>query len=864
MLETIFEWLTSCIGEVLEGLVNLFMGLLKMDVGSMAAQFPILAKGYSLFRTIGIGLAIVMASIAMVKFFMGDLSESADTPIQLLFRLAISLFLIYYGSYFLEWVVNIAKVPYDEILSWDAVHNPTAGEFFHTLSPDDLLKAFGALVVAPAVVPGVSTLLTMAAGPLLLLYAIVLLVIAWNVMKLLLEVFQRFIWLCVILFSAPLAFSTYVSKNTANIMMNWLKMFFSQCLLMVLSVWLLKAVVSGFSFDPDLENHNFIFQFLATMALCKVGSGIDREIQKLGLTATTAGGSLAESIRSDFKEVAGKNTIVGQASHAILGKYFSGMEVSEKDAKVPVVGSALQHGLSAIQSHFGVDDKSKKNQTSSDSTSDSTSSTSSRATSWKQVSKMGSEEEKSSFSKSVSLSSETANSSASLSKEARASHLSVKEDEVMGSVLKGDSAVVGMAMRNSIGRNDENSQATRVLRNTAQGMTTDVAQQTLTSRYGGSIEKGSDDATAGMLVRSALGPQMTSKFGIPSADPANPASKLSNVAVTANDKTGAVTTEYQFHSDKTEANGQLMKGKILNTAAYEAMPAKDKQNFTPIQSPKTGQTVGYAGVTEDYSEKSAAQHAMARGMSRSQHQEDVSWAANHSMEETFHTAYNDILPSGTKPEDIHGIRVEENPNTGAKTISADVYNRNTGSTERYSVVADEASMQKFEEMQSHRSNDSRTLSSDERSANRYSDERSTSRSSDERSSVRSSDRRTSQRTDERSLNSQEEFSDTRDSRNSSRYESNRSSRVDDTRSTSVEDSRTTRVDSRTTKAEEDARMRQSFEIVEGKRDADGNTTIPYLYQRTEATTRPSESSRRRAAKKVVVDEDEKPKRTFRI
>lgn len=67
----------------------------------------------------------------------------------------------------------------------------------------------------------------------------------FKVLKLLLEVAERYVILAVLAITAPLAFSMGGSKSTAEIFTGWCRMFGSMCLLMVTNVMFFKMLVCG-------------------------------------------------------------------------------------------------------------------------------------------------------------------------------------------------------------------------------------------------------------------------------------------------------------------------------------------------------------------------------------------------------------------------------------------------------------------------------------------------------------------------------------------------------------------------------------------------------------------------------------------
>ena len=119
MLETIFSWLLSAVGEGLQLFVNFFFGngndggLLNFTLGDLYQNFPYFGTAYAVLQACGLGLVLAIAAVNLFKVFLGSLSKAQDTPTQILVRAALATVLIYLGGYLLSAVVGIAKVPYD-------------------------------------------------------------------------------------------------------------------------------------------------------------------------------------------------------------------------------------------------------------------------------------------------------------------------------------------------------------------------------------------------------------------------------------------------------------------------------------------------------------------------------------------------------------------------------------------------------------------------------------------------------------------------------------------------------------------------------------------------------------------------------
>ena len=117
MLETIFSWLLSAVGEGLQLFVNFFFGngndggLLNFTLGDLYQNFPYFGTAYAILQACGLGLVLAIAAVNLFKVFLGSLSKAQDTPTQILVRAALATVLIYLGGYLLSAVVGIAKVP---------------------------------------------------------------------------------------------------------------------------------------------------------------------------------------------------------------------------------------------------------------------------------------------------------------------------------------------------------------------------------------------------------------------------------------------------------------------------------------------------------------------------------------------------------------------------------------------------------------------------------------------------------------------------------------------------------------------------------------------------------------------------------
>ena len=90
-------------------------------------------------------------------------------------------------------------------------------------------------------------------GAVALIALILVLVLAWNYLKLLCEAAERYVLLGVLVFTAPVAFAMGASQSTSDIFKSWCRMFAGQVFLLMMNAWCLKlftSMVGAFIANP--------------------------------------------------------------------------------------------------------------------------------------------------------------------------------------------------------------------------------------------------------------------------------------------------------------------------------------------------------------------------------------------------------------------------------------------------------------------------------------------------------------------------------------------------------------------------------------------------------------------------------------
>lgn len=118
-----------------------------------------------------------------------------------------------------------------------------------------------------------------------------MLIIWWNLIKLVLECAERYI-ICIFTINlSPLAFATMASENTKDTARSWLQMFWSQCVLLILNIWVVgiaRTALNNGLFGAS--NTEMVKWGLITYAFLKIAQRLDDMMQTAGLKITRATG----------------------------------------------------------------------------------------------------------------------------------------------------------------------------------------------------------------------------------------------------------------------------------------------------------------------------------------------------------------------------------------------------------------------------------------------------------------------------------------------------------------------------------------------------------------------------------------------
>ena len=231
ILDGIVEWIATQVMNVLDLITTSVLGTLGCNMDTFLRYFPAAQTMYEIFVALAIGLVLLNLVWQLFKNFGLVAGVEAEDPVKLVIRSVIFIVLIYYCEDITDMVLEIGGTPYSWILGSD-------------LPPLDFADFNSVILTILGVV---------ANGSVAIIALILVLILAWNYIRLLFEAAERYILLGVIIFTAPVAFATGASLSTSNIFKSWCRMLAGQIFLLIMNAWCLRlftSMVGSFLANP--------------------------------------------------------------------------------------------------------------------------------------------------------------------------------------------------------------------------------------------------------------------------------------------------------------------------------------------------------------------------------------------------------------------------------------------------------------------------------------------------------------------------------------------------------------------------------------------------------------------------------------
>lgn len=231
ILDGIVEWIAEQVMHGLDLITTSVLGALGCDMNTFLRYFPAAETMYKVFVALAIGIILLNWIWQLFKNFGLVAGIEAEDPVRLSIRSVLFIFLAYFSDQIVSIVLKIGGTPYKWILESE-------------LAPISFAD-FNSVVL---MILGIC-----ANGAVALIALILVLILAWNYVKLLFEAAERYILLGVLVYTAPVAFSMGASQTTSSIFKSWCRMFGGQVFLLVMNAWCLRlftSMVGSFIANP--------------------------------------------------------------------------------------------------------------------------------------------------------------------------------------------------------------------------------------------------------------------------------------------------------------------------------------------------------------------------------------------------------------------------------------------------------------------------------------------------------------------------------------------------------------------------------------------------------------------------------------
>ena len=325
-------------------IMNPLLEITQMTTEEVARYIPGFAMsgngigGYFSQAIMAISTTIAGALIAVriISYLMetADGARTESVP-KLIWNAVFGMVLTLTGSHFLQLMFDEIISPLTKALS-EGVTGGGLGEFSFE---DAGMKIIGQTESGDAAGTIVAWMggFSIVEGASLVVSVVFLFLIWWNLIKLVLECAERYIICVFTILLSPLAFATATNERTKDTAVNWMQMFWSQCVLLILNIWVVGIARTALNIGLVGASVESVVKWgLVTYAYLKIAQKLDDMLAKAGFRITSTTGL------DPMSEAAGAFRIIAGAAHDVLDLAGSvaGHGRAAADAIGNVVGGA--------------------------------------------------------------------------------------------------------------------------------------------------------------------------------------------------------------------------------------------------------------------------------------------------------------------------------------------------------------------------------------------------------------------------------------------------------------------------------------------------------------------------------------------
>lgn len=303
-------------------------------------------------------IAGALIAVRIISYLMetADGARTESVP-KLIWNAVFGMVLTLTGSHFLQLMFDEIISPLTTALS-EGVTGGGLGEFSFE---DSGMKIIGQTESGDAAGTIVAWMggFSIVEGASLVVSIVFLFLIWWNLIKLVLECAERYIICVFTILLSPLAFATATNERTKDTAVNWMQMFWSQCVLLILNIWVVGVARTALNIGLVGASVESVVKWgLVTYAYLKIAQKLDDMLAKAGfrITSTTGLDPMSEAAGAfriiagaahDVLDLAGSVAGHGRAAADAIGNVVGGAGSNSKPIAAGVAAAAGANGAAA-------------------------------------------------------------------------------------------------------------------------------------------------------------------------------------------------------------------------------------------------------------------------------------------------------------------------------------------------------------------------------------------------------------------------------------------------------------------------------------------------------------------------------------
>ena len=303
-------------------------------------------------------IAGALIAVRIISYLMetadGARTESVS---KLIWNAVFGMVLTLTGSHFLQLMFDEIISPLTKALS-EGVTGGGLGEFSFEDSGMKIIGQTESGDAAGTIVAWIGGF-SIVEGASLVVSVVFLFLIWWNLIKLVLECAERYIICVFTILLSPLAFATATNERTKDTAVNWMQMFWSQCVLLILNIWVVGIARTALNIGLVGASVESVVKWgLVTYAYLKIAQKLDDMLAKAGfrITSTTGLDPMSEAAGAfriiagaahDVLDLAGSVAGHGRAAADAIGNVVGGAGSNSKPIAAGVAAAAGANGAAA-------------------------------------------------------------------------------------------------------------------------------------------------------------------------------------------------------------------------------------------------------------------------------------------------------------------------------------------------------------------------------------------------------------------------------------------------------------------------------------------------------------------------------------